>query len=112
MEEILEITVPKSVSETDMETILGNVRLIKGVEDADTRTNRGVDIGILMSYVQLASGALGVVGTAIPIIQQIVKTIKSKGVTGAEIKMGDMTIRVDNASTADIERFILALKQK
>jgi hypothetical protein len=80
MEQILEIAMPKSVSESDMETILDDVRQIKGVEDADAITNRGVDIGSLMSYVQLAGGALGVVGTAIPIIQQIVKTIKGKGV--------------------------------
>lgn len=112
MEKILEITTPKNVSESDMEAILDGIRRIKGVEDADTVTNRGIDIGTLMSYVQFAGGALSVVGTALPIILQIIKTIKSKGVTGAEIKIGEMTIKVDNASAADIERLILASKQK
>jgi hypothetical protein len=112
MEEILEIVMPKSVSENDMDTILDDVRQIKGVKDADIRIDRGADIGTLMSYVQLASGALGVVSTAIPIIKQIIQSIKSKGVTGAEIKIGEMTIKVDNASATDIERLILASKQK
>ncbi len=112
MEEILQIAMPKSVSESDMETMLDDIRQIKGINDADTITYRGVDVGTLMSYVQLASGALGVASTAIPIIQQIIKTIKGKGVTGAEIKIGEMSIKVDNASAAEIERLIIALKQK
>lgn len=111
MEEILEIALPKSVSDSDMETILDEVRQIKGVEDADTITNRGVDIGTLLSYVQLASSAIGVVNIAIPIILKIVRIIKSKGVRNAEIKIGDMTIKVD-LSDDEIKQLILASKQR
>ena len=113
MQDNFTITLPSTVSDDEMEALQTALREEESVEDTGSMAARGIDPGNITLWVQVASSVLGVVGTAVPIIQKVVRMIRGKGITGATIKLpSGAEISVDNASAAEIEKLLQAVGQK
>ena len=109
MADALMITIPAAGSSA--EGIGEALSALPAVESAEPSRTRSFDPASVMLLVQLGGSVLGVVGTAVPIIKQIVDTIRGKGVRGAVIEFpGGGKLSVDQASVSDIERLIRAAR--
>jgi len=112
MTDTLQIVISSKGSSVGLDTITSKLKSEAEIVDAGSASSRNIDPGSIMVWVQVASGVLGAVATAMPIVEKIIKVIRGNGVSGATIKLPNgAEVSVDNASTKEIERLILAAKQ-
>lgn len=112
MADLFSIELPKTVSRDDLVTLKGEIKQLDGVAGAGLEDTRGIDPETLGVWVQLAKDALSVVGIAVPIIQQIIKMIRDKGIKGVKIILDEnVSISADEASAKDIESMLRAVRQ-
>lgn len=113
MEDLFSIELPKTVSDIELEALEGEIKQLNDIADAGVEDTRSIDPATLGIWIQLATGVLGVVGTALPIIRQIIEMIRGKGIKGAKIILDEnTTISVDEVSAKDLESVLKALKQQ
>ncbi len=113
MPDILTITLPTSVSKTEIAEISQALKKVQAVESVQETTSRGVDPATAKIWIEVAVGVVGLVSAAIPVIKEIITMIRGKGISGAQIKLPNGTeISVDNASSEEIEKIIKMTEQK
>lgn len=111
MEDLFSIELPTTVSDSELEALKSEIKQLNDVADAGLEDTRGIDPVSLGIWVQAAAGVLGVVGTAVPIIQKIIEMIRGKGIPGAKITLPNgVTISADEVSAKDLERLLRAVK--
>ena len=109
MPDVFTITLPKETPKSDVQAIQETIRQLDSVKGARPLTARGVDPQTIKLMVEIVSGALVAITSAIPLIKGAVDQIRKKGVSGATIELPNgVKISVDNASPADIERLVRA----
>jgi hypothetical protein len=110
MADALTIVFPPGSAPDDaalIETALSELSVVESAQPIQAR----FDPASVALFVKLAGSVLGVVGTAVPIIQKIVATIRGKGVKGVVIEFSNGgKLSIDQASAADIERLIRAAR--
>jgi hypothetical protein len=112
MTDTLQIVVSSKGSGGALDTLTDTLKSEADIVHAGSASSRGMDPGSVMVWVQVASGVLGAVATAMPIVEKIIKVIRGNGISGATIKLPNgAEVSVDNASTKDVERLILAAQQ-
>jgi hypothetical protein len=113
MQDLFSITLPDTASEKDIEALQDTLKTLDTVADAGADPDRGVDPASIMVWVQVVSGVLGAVSTAVPIVKKVIETIRGKGISGAKIKLPNgVEVAVDNASADEIERLLQAVGEK
>jgi hypothetical protein len=113
MEGLFHITLPQTVSEMDVDAIQSKVRALDVITDTGCMATRSLDPSSVMVWVQLVSGTLSLLGTAVTLIQKVIEIIRGKGISGATIKLPNgAEISVDNATASDIEKCLRAVAQK
>jgi hypothetical protein len=113
MEDAFTIEFPRTVSDRELEALQAEIKQVSEVEDAGSMGARGVDPQMIMLWVQVISGVLGVVSTGVPIIQKIIEMIRGKGIKGAKITLANgTTISVDDISAKDLESLFKAARQQ
>ncbi|MBI4313026.1 MAG: hypothetical protein HY681_14795 [Chloroflexi bacterium] len=110
MEEgVFRVQLPKTVSKSDARALQDALKQVNGVANAGSLAARGVDPGTVMLWVQAAGGTLNAASKALPLLKQVVETIRGKSVTGVTLEFpGGMKLSVDKASPEDIERLVKA----
>ena len=112
MTDTLQIVIDSKGSKLALDTITRKLKTEAEIVDAGSVSSRNIDPGTIMLWVQVVSGVLGVVATAVPILEKIINVIRGNGVSGATVKLPNgAELSVDNASTEEIERLILAAQQ-
>jgi hypothetical protein len=107
MTDVLEIELPKSVSEDDLRALEQELTELDEVGAAGSTTTRAIDPVSIGLWISLASDALGLASA----VGKIVQLIRGRGIEGAKLKLPDGTeISVDRASAADIERLLAAAR--
>lgn len=113
MPDILTITLPNSVTKTEIAEITQVLKEAQAVESVQETTSRGLDPATIKVWIEVAIGVVGFVSAAMPLIKKVIATIRGKGITGAKIKLPNGTeISVDNASPEQIEKILKATEQK
>jgi hypothetical protein len=113
MQDLFTIILPDNALEKDIEAIQDTLKTLDEVSDTGVDTNRGLDAASIMVWVELVSGVLGAVSTAVPIVKKVIAMIRGKGISGAKIKLPNgVEISVDNASADEIGRLLQAVAQK
>jgi hypothetical protein len=112
MTDTLQIVVSSKESGAALDTLTDKLKSEDDIVNAGSASSRSMDPGSLMVWVQVASGVLGVVATAMPIVEKIMKVIRGNGISGATIRLPNgAEVLVDHASTKEVERLILAAQQ-
>jgi hypothetical protein len=113
MPDLLTITLPNSVSQTEIAEIAQALKEVQAVESVQETTSRGLDPATIKVWIEVAVGVIGFLSAAMPVIKKVIATIRGKGITGAKIKLPNGTeISVDNASSEEIEKILKATEQK
>ena len=113
MTEVVSIVLPEQVSEDDAQEIQDYLKNVDGIEDAGSISTRSMaDAASITLWVEVASGILGLVSTAVPVIQNLMEIFRKKNLPAAIIKLPDGTeIVFDKNSTPDeIANMIRAIK--
>lgn len=106
----IQISFPSSAPRAEVDTIQNMLKNLNEIQDAGSIASRSVDPASIMIWIQVVSGMLGLVATGMPVIEKIIKMIRSKGISGAIIKLPNGTeLPVDNASGSDIAKLLTAL---
>lgn len=110
MANIFSIELPTSVSDSDIETLKTEIKELENVTNAGLEDARsGIDPVSLGIWVQTVTGILGLIGTAVPIIQKIIEMLRGKGIKGAKISLANgVVINVDEVSVKELERLLRA----
>lgn len=85
------------------------VRDFDGVAAASS-TTRSFDPASAIGWVQLATESLTAAAAAVVVVQRVVEAIRGRGIRGAKLKFDGTEISVDEASVADIERLVQAVR--
>jgi hypothetical protein len=113
MPDLLTITLPNSVSKTEIAEIAQSLKEAQAVESVQEKTSRGVDPATIKVWIEVAIGVVGFISAAMPVIKNVIATIRNKGISGAKIKLPNGTeISVDNANPEEIEKILKATEQK
>ena len=113
MTEVVSIVLPEQVSEDDAQEIQDFLKNVDGIEDAGSISTRSMaDPASITLWVEVASGILGLVSTAVPVIQNLMEIFRKKNLPAAKIKLPDGTeIVFDKDSSPDeIANMIRAIK--
>jgi len=103
MSEIITFKLPDGSSVESAKSLETGIKQIAGVSSAGVQQTRGAEA--IMVWVGLAKPVMDVV-------TKIIEFIKGKGLTGVEIQLPNhVTLKVDSASPADIERLLKALRE-
>jgi hypothetical protein len=112
MEDLITIELPSTTPEEDLKALKDQIQKMGDVEDTGSLGERSIDPVTLGLWIQLATGALGVVSTGVPIIQKIVEMIRGKGIKGVKLTLANgTTVSVDDASAKDLEKLIRVANQ-
>jgi hypothetical protein len=108
VDDLLHIVVPgQGEAHSDIDTLQREFETLDGVAAADSVATRSLEPATAMIVIQLISGVLGAVATAVPLIQKIREVIRGKGISGAIIKLPNgVEISIDNATATEIERIL------
>ena len=113
MTEVVSIVLPEQVSEDDAQEIQDYLKNVDGIEDAGSISTRSMaDPASITLWVEVASGILGLVSTAVPVIQNLMEIFRKKNLPAAIIKLPDGTEIVfdKNSSPDEIANMIRAIK--
>ncbi len=113
MTEVVSIVLPEQVSEDDAREIQDFLKNVDGIEDAGSISTRSMaDPASITLWVEVASGILGLVSTAVPVIQNLMEIFRKKNLPAAIIKLPDGTEIVfdKNSSPDEIANMIRAIK--
>ena len=113
MTEVVSIVLPEQVSEDDAQEIQDILKTVDGIEDAGSISTRSMaDPASITLWIEVASGILGLVSTAVPVIQNLMEIFRKKNLPAAKIKLPDGTeIEFDKDSSPDeIANMIRAIK--
>jgi hypothetical protein len=113
MTEVVSIVLPEQVSEDDAQEIQNFLKNVDGIEDAGSISSRSMaDPASITLWIEVASGILGLVSTAVPVIQNLMEIFRKKNLPAAKIKLPDGTeIEFDKDSSPDeIANMIRAIK--
>ena len=113
MTEVVSIVLPEQVSEDDAQEIQDFLKNVDGIEDAGSISTRSMaDPASITLWVEVASGILGLVSTAVPVIQNLMEILRKKNLPAAIIKLPDGTEIVfdKNSSPDEIANMIRAIK--
>ncbi len=113
MTEVVSIVLPEQVSEDDAQEIQDFLKNVDGIEDAGSISTRSMaDPASITLWVEVASGILGLVSTAVPVIQNLMEIFRKKNLPAAIIKLPDGTEIVfdKNSSPDEIANMIRAIK--
>jgi hypothetical protein len=109
MSDVIEIELPESVSDDDLEALERELAGLDEVGAAGSTETRAIDPVSIGLWIALASDALGLASA----VGKVVDLIRGKGIEGATLKLPDGTeISVDRASVADIERLLAAARDR
>lgn len=112
MEDSFTITFPKTTSKNDVKAIKDTLVQLNAVEDMVALNARSVDPASIAVLVELVSGSLVAISTAVPLVKKVVETIRSKKIKGVTIKFPNgMEISVDKASVAEIQQLLQVAAQ-
>lgn len=114
MEDIFTIEFPNTIPDRALETLQAEIKQIDAVEDSDSMDARSVDPQSLMMWVQVAAGTLGVISTAVPLIEKVINMVRGKGLKGVKLGFADgFTVSIDEVSSAkDLEIVLKNLRQQ
>jgi hypothetical protein len=109
MSAVLEIELPRSVSEEDQAALEEALVQLDEVEDAGPTETRAIDPVSLGLWISLAADAVGLASA----VGKVVELIRGRQIEGAKLKLPDGTeISVDRASVKDIERLLAAARDR
>jgi hypothetical protein len=109
MSDVLEIELPKSMSEDDVLALEQELTELEEVGAAGSTETRAIDPVSIGLWIALATDALGLASA----VGKIAELIRGRGIEGAKLKLPDGTeISVDRASVADIERLLAAAREQ
>ena len=115
MVEALKIVLPESSDEDRKKLVgcVGKMKEIDGVAGAGTTQVRAIDPVSIGVWIKLIVEAAGAAGLVVGVVTKIVEMIRGKGIKGAEIQLpNEVVIKVDEASSKDIEDLIVAARGK
>jgi hypothetical protein len=116
MPDTLTITLPGSISTADIAEItqaLKEIQAVESVKDTRSPAQRGVDPATIKVWIEVAISVAGFISAAMPLIKKVIAMIRSKGISGAKIKLPTgAEISVDNASPEEIEKILKAMEKK
>ena len=107
------IELPKGSSRVESKAIAADLRQLGDIEDAGTMEARSIDPQQVALWVQASSTALGAIGTAVPVIQNVVGLIRGKGIKGARIILPNgIEFAADEVSAKDLQTLLKGLTGK
>jgi hypothetical protein len=112
MNDMFTIELPKTIAAQQLSDLESEVAKLAEVDDAGTLDSRSIDPAMLGLWIQAATGILGVISTAVPLVQKVVDMIRKKGIKGAKLRFEGGEIEVDNISIAELKTLLGALGQK
>jgi hypothetical protein len=110
MQDILTVALPRSASKDEAAALEIEMKRLAGVEDGGLLQPRGLGPAEIQIWLQVASGVLALVGTAVPLLQKILGLVRQKGIRGTRLRIGNSELEVDHMSIADLESLVARMK--
>jgi hypothetical protein len=94
-----EIELPKGVDAVVLKLLEQQIAQTIGVDKCGQDTERSVDPAAITIWVNLVATTIAV---AVPVIKQVLDLLKSKGIKGAKLTLGDRVFQADDISVDDL----------
>jgi len=102
---LLEFTFAETSHNDDTKGLLLEARQLTTVLDADIIQYASLDAAQVKAWVEVA-----VIG--LPFLVSVVTLIRKRGLKGVKLRVGDVVLSADQASTDDLKALIAAAKEK
>lgn len=97
------IELPTGTDPTTLEALELELAQTAGVDQCRQSTARSLDPASVTIYITLVSAVVTAIGTAVPVVKQMIDLFKSKGIKGAKFLLSDgRVLQVDEISADDL----------
>ena len=112
MSDIFTLELPKNVPAEQLSALEEGLLQVEGVDDAGTLESRSIDPATVGMWIQAGAGVLGMVATAVPLVEKILNMVRGRGIKGAKIRFEGGEIEVDAISPAELQALVATVGSK
>lgn len=107
MGDVFKVVLPTGISKDEIVSLEAELNDIDVVEDAGRASSRAFDAASATLSIRVEGGMLDLVGTAVPLLNKVLDTIRGRGIKGARITMPNgTTVEADEISVRGLEALV------